>query len=310
VRTGRLVLATRGSQLALAQTEGIAGALRSAWPGLEVELLVVRTRGDAGPALTPDELGAGAFVNEVRAAVADGRAAAAVHSYKDLPTAPVPGIAVAAVPKRGDPRDALVSRRGVVMTYLEPGSRIGTGSRRRAAQLERRRSDLEVVPLRGNVDSRLRRLDDGELDAIVVAAAGLERLGLADRISEAFDVDVMVPAAGQGALAIETRQDDEDACALVASLHDPDTGFATAVERVCLAVLGAGCNAPVGVHAALGPEHMRLEGIVLGERGREAARIQWSGPRAMEAEEAGTVLAELLTETGARNILAESPGWR
>jgi hydroxymethylbilane synthase len=163
------------------------------------------------------------------------------------------------------------------------------------------------VPLRGNVDSRLRRLDEGELDAIVVAYAGLRRLGFAERIAEAFDVDVMVPAAGQGALAVEARQDDDEAADLLAPLNHNDTEFATRVERACLASLGAGCNAPVGVHASLDAEDMHLEGIVLGERGRDAARIQWRGPRAKDPEEAGSVLAELLTETGARRILDESP---
>lgn len=306
VRSGisTLILATRGSALALAQTELVATALRATHAGLTVRVEVVSTRGDAEPAEPVEALGAGAFVTEVQAAVLEGRADVAVHSYKDLPTRPLAGMTVAAVLQRADPRDALVSRRGVVLAYLEEGARVGTGSRRRAAQLLRRRRDLNVTPIRGNVDTRLARLDEGSFDAIVVAAAGLARLGMRARIAEAFDVEVMVPAAAQGAVALETREGDETVGMLLAPLHHTDTAFEVEAERATLAALGAGCNAPVGVLARALPDSMTIDGVVLTDDGRRAAKIRWSGPRAMPAVEVGEVLAELLTQTGAREILA------
>mgnify|MGYP003375953208 CR=1 FL=1 len=190
----RLVLATRGSALALAQANHVADALRAAWPGLAVDLTIIRTIGDAVTDRSVAEIGQGVFVREVQQAVLDGSADIAVHSYKDLPTAPADGLRVAAVPLRADARDCLVSAGGRALSYMPPGARIGTGSARRRAQLLRRNRALIVEPLRGNVDTRLGRAAAGDLDGIVLAAAGLRRLGLADRITEAFDTDVMVPA--------------------------------------------------------------------------------------------------------------------
>jgi hydroxymethylbilane synthase len=286
----------------LAQTEHVADALRDAHPTLEVRLEIVDTRGDTD-ARPVEALGAGAFVTEVQRAVLEGRADVAVHSYKDLPTRPHPGLHVAAVVRRADPRDALVTRRGVVLSYLEEGSSIGTGSRRRAAQLRRRRRDLRVEAIRGNVDTRLRRLDAGDFDAIVIAAAGLIRLGLAGRITEAFDVEEMVPAAAQGAVALETREGDRDSEQMVLPLHDPDSAFEVEAERSTLAALGAGCNAPVGVNARALGQTMQIDGIVLTDDGKRAAKIRWSGPRTMPANEVGSILAELLTQSGAEEIL-------
>ncbi len=280
--------------------------MRAAHPDLTVRIDIVSTRGDAESAEPVESLGVGAFVTEVQAAVLEGRADIAVHSFKDLPTRPLAGMTVAAVTRRADARDALVSRRGVVLAYLGEGARVGTGSRRRAAQLRRRRHDLQVVPIRGNVDTRVALLDEGDLDAIVVAAAGLIRLGLRERIAEAFDVEVMVPAAAQGAVALEVREGDEVAGRLVAALHHADTAFEVDAERATLAALGAGCNAPVGVLAQARTDSMTIDGVVLTDDGRRAAKIRWSGPRTMPASEVGEVLAELLTQTGAREILAAS----
>jgi len=306
--TDRLVVATRGSQLALAQAEAVARDLRATWPGRELEVVfeIVRTRGDDLLDRSVEAIGKGAFVKEVQAAVLDGRADVAVHAYKDLPTDPTPGLRVTAVPMRADPRDVLVSGTGKVLQYLPKGTRVGTGSGRRGGQLLRRRGDLLVLPIRGNVDTRLAKLDAGEFDAIVLAAAGLDRLGRLDRVSEYFDHDQMIPAPGQGALALEIRADDARIAALLAPLHDEHTAYAVLAERTCLKSLGGGCNVPIGVHALTDGDTMAIYGVVLTPDGTRAARMRWSGPW-RQAEDLGETLAELLMSIGAREILAGKP---
>lgn len=299
----RIVLATRGSALARAQANHVADGLRAAWPGLAVDVQIVRTLGDDITDRTVAEIGQGVFVGEVQRAVLDGRADIAVHSYKDLPTAPAAGLRIAAVPLREDARDCLVSASGRVMSYMPPGARIGTGSARRRAQLLRRNPALAVEPIRGNVDTRLGRVADGDLDGVVLAAAGLRRLGLAGRISEAFDTDVMVPAPAQGALALEVRDDDVEAGACVQALHDDWTGDAVTAERTCLALLGGGCHAPIGIHAVTDGETIALVGIVSLPDGSKSARLRWRAPSQAPAE-AGSILADLLMASGAGAILA------
>lgn len=301
----RLVLATRGSALALAQANHVAEALRAAWSGLAVELLVIRTLGDAEVDRSVAEIGQGVFVREVQQAVFDGRADVAIHSYKDLPTTPADGLRVAAVPRREDARDCLVSATGRVLAYMPPGARIGTGSPRRRAQLLRRNKALAVEPLRGNVDTRLHRVAAGDLDAIVIAAAGLRRLGLADRITEAFDTDVMVPAPAQGALALEIRTDDLGTGEAVGALHDAWSADAVAAERTCLALLGGGCHAPIGVHAVTDGETIAMVGIVSRPDGSKSARLRWK-THTQTPTDAGAMLADLLMASGAGAILAES----
>lgn len=303
-----LRIATRGSALALAQSRWVAERLQAAWPDrpLDVQLLVVRTQGDQVQDRPVAQIGQGVFVTEVRAALLDGRADLAVHSYKDLPTATTEGLEVLALPPREDARDALVSRDGRVLQYLPEGSRIGTGSGRRGGQLLRRRPDLEILPLRGNVDSRLARLDSGDLDGIVLAAAGLRRLGLTERITECFDVDQMIPAPAQGALALEGRAGDARVRDLVAPLNDEATAFAILAERSCLAALGGGCSVPIGIHAAVEAERMRILGVVLTPDGTRTARMQWSGPL-RAAREIGETLAELLVSIGADRIVRGEP---
>lgn len=303
-----LRIATRGSALALAQSRWVAERLRSAWSDrpLDIELVVLRTQGDRVQDRPVAQIGQGVFVTEVRAALLEGNADLAVHSYKDLPTAPAEGLAVLAVPPREDPRDALISRDGRVLQYLPEGSRIGTGSGRRAGQLLRRRPDLEILPIRGNVDSRLSRLESGDLDAIVLAAAGLRRLGLAERITECFDVDQMIPAPAQGALAIEGRVGDGRVLELLAPLNDDDSAFAILAERTCLAALEGGCSVPIGIHAAVDADRMRILGVVLTPDGTRTARMQWSGPL-RAAREIGETLAELLVSIGADRIVRGEP---
>lgn len=302
----RVVIATRGSRLALAQAEAVAAELRQHWPGLAVELSTIRTQGDVDLDSPVTGIGKGAFVNEVRQALLDGAADLAVHSYKDLPTDPAPGLIVAAVPMRADPRDVMVSRYHRPFTYLPEGAKIGTGSQRRAAQILRRRGDVCVLPIRGNVDTRLAKLAAGEFDAIVLAAAGLDRLGRRDEISEYFDTDTMIPAPGQGALALEARASDADTARLVAPLHDESSAYAVLAERTCLDRLGGGCNTPIGIFAITDGETMFIHGIVATQDGTRAARLRWTGPW-RQAEYVGETLSELLLAAGAGEILSGTP---
>lgn len=302
-RPERLVLATRGSKLALAQADETARALEATWPELAVDIQVERTRGDDLLDAAITDIGKGAFVNEVRDAVLAGRADLAVHSYKDLPTETVSGLRVAAVPPREDARDVLISASGKAFVYLPPGTRIGSSSTRRAAQLLRRRADLKVTPIRGNVDTRLRKLEAGEVDGLLLAAAGLARLGLLERVTEYFDADLLIPAAGQGALALEIRAEDDRVARWLAPLHDPATAYAVNAERSCLRRLGGGCQAPIGIHATTDGETMTITGIVAWADGTRAARMRWSGP-CRPAEEVGSILADLLDAAGAREILS------
>jgi hydroxymethylbilane synthase len=248
-----LRVGTRPSALAVAQSGWVAERLRAA--GHPAELVTVATPGDRSSAPIA-QLGVGVFVSALRDALAAGEVDVAVHSYKDLPTAPDPRLALAAVPSREDPRDALVARGGLVLGALPPGSTVGTGSPRRTAQLEALGLGLQVLPIRGNVDTRLRKVADGELDAVVVAAAGLRRLGRVDEATELLDPLQMLPAPAQGALAVECRaedllgRDDRELCAVLARvLDDAPTRAAVTAERAVLATLEAGCSAPVGALA-------------------------------------------------------------
>ncbi|MEJ3652394.1 hydroxymethylbilane synthase [Actinomycetes bacterium KLBMP 9759] len=246
--TGRpLRVGTRPSKLATAQSGLVAERLRAA--GHPAELVEISTIGDRSGAPIA-ELGVGVFVSALREALADGTVDIAVHSYKDLPTAPDPRLVLAAVPQREDPRDALVARDGLVLGELPSGSRVGTGSMRRTAQLKALGLGLEVVPIRGNVDTRVGKVTSGELDAVVVAAAGLRRLGRIGEASELLDPLQMLPAPAQGALAVECRIGDIDLVKILgATLEDESTRAAVAAERAVLAGLEAGCSAPIGALA-------------------------------------------------------------
>ena len=290
----------------MAQTDEVADELRARWAGLEVRLEVVRTQGDDLQDRPVAAIGPGAFVTEVRRALLEGRADLAVHSYKDLPTEPAGGLTVAAVPQRIDPRDVLVSRRGVTFSFLPEGAVIGTGSARRRAQLLRRRGDLVIQDLRGNVDTRLAKVKSGEVDAVVLAAAGLIRLGMRSAIVEYIDSDIMIPAPAQGALALEIRDGDADTAALVAPLHEPLSAYSVLAERTCLARLGGGCSKPIGIFAMTDEETMFIHGVVAAEDGSRAARLRWTGPF-RQAEDVGATLAELLLAAGAREILSGIP---
>ncbi|MCC8244324.1 hydroxymethylbilane synthase [Saccharothrix luteola] len=242
-----LRIGTRGSALALAQTGHVADALREA--GANVEIVTISTPGDRSSAPIA-EIGIGVFTSALRDALANGEIDVAVHSYKDLPTAPDPRLSLAAVPLREDPRDALVARDGLTLGELPTGAKVGTGSPRRAAQLNALGLGIEVVALRGNVDTRIRKVADGELDAVVLARAGIARLGRTAEITETLEPIQMLPAPAQGALAVECRVDDVDAEHLLQStLDDSASRAAVAAERALLAALEAGCSAPVGALA-------------------------------------------------------------
>jgi hydroxymethylbilane synthase len=275
----RLVLATRGSPLALAQAALVEHALRER--GHRVERLPLVTTGDrrSAAAGTPPQGAKGLFVKELEEALLDGRADLAVHSAKDLPAELPAGLAIGAVPPRADPRDVLIGPPGG-LDALPPGARVATGSPRRRAQLLAVRPDLEMVEMRGNVDTRLRRLAEGRADAIVLAAAGLARLGLAPPGTEPLDPEISVPAPGQGALALEVRTDRAEVLELLASLDDPASRDCLLAERAALAGLGGDCLAPVGAFAApVGDGRLRLDAFVAAPDGSGAARLRLHGDR-------------------------------
>ncbi|QWF79893.1 hydroxymethylbilane synthase [Amycolatopsis sp. CA-230715] len=253
-------IGTRASKLALAQTGTIAAALEQA--GATVEIVEVSTPGDRSSAPIA-QIGVGVFTSALREALAAKTIDVAVHSYKDLPTAPEPGLVIAAVPPRADPRDALVARDGLTLGELPPGSRVGTGSHRRMAQLRALGLGLEVVAIRGNIDTRMRKVTDGEFDAVVLAKAGLDRIGRTDAITETVDPIQMLPAPAQGALAIECRVDDFDVEHLLRStVDDETTRLAVTAERAMLATLEVGCSAPVGALAEV-VEDLDADGAVI-----------------------------------------------
>ncbi|OPX16692.1 hydroxymethylbilane synthase [Gordonia sp. i37] len=302
---------TRGSLLARTQTQTIIDALIAA--GHPAESVIIKTAGDASAAPVA-EIGVGVFTTALRNALHDGRIDVAVHSYKDLPTAPDPGLVIAAVPPREDPRDALVSKGRQVLGELPPGSTIGTSAPRRAAQLKALGLGLEIRPLRGNLDSRLGKVASGELDAVVVARAGLVRIGRADEVTEAFDPVVLLPAPAQGALAVECRSDDAQLVRTLAELDDESTRASVDAERAVLAALEAGCTAPVGAIAEVVESldddgrifvELSLRAAVAAEDGSDVIRASVVGP-VDRADQLGRDLAAELLELGAGELVDSS----
>jgi hydroxymethylbilane synthase len=244
-----LIVGTRGSRLALAQTALVADALRRSGRTISIDVKEIVTQGDRDAKPMSEIGGQGVFTKAIEDALLRGDIDVAVHSMKDLPPKLTAGLAIAAIPQRGDPRDALVTRDGRKLAELPAGARIGTGSARRAVQLRALRPDVEPVDIRGNVDTRIRKVDGGEYDAAVLAMAGFERLGLAARVSQVFSINEMVPSPGQGALAVQVRVGDDVAWDAVEALDHRQTRIAVAYERAFLAQLGEGCSLPVGAHA-------------------------------------------------------------
>lgn len=303
-----LRLGTRASALATTQSGHVADLVRERL-GREVELVEVSTEGDVNRAPLASMGGTGVFVSALRDALLDGRVDLAVHSLKDLPTYPADGIALPAVPPREDPRDVVVARDGLTLGELPVGSRVGTGSPRRVSQLAALGLGLELQDIRGNVDTRIRKVRDGEVDAVVLARAGLARLGRLDEATEVLDPLQMLPAPGQGALAIECRSADTDLVELLARLDDPATRAAVTAERAVLSTLEAGCSAPLGALADVvegeDGEELWLRAVALSADGGLTVRMSLSGPVA-DAAGLGTRLASDMLAEGAADLM-EAP---
>jgi hydroxymethylbilane synthase len=304
--TTTLRLGTRGSELARTQSQAVADALTAA-TGTPVELVHILTEGDRSSAAIAQLGGTGVFVAAIRRALLEGSVDLAVHSYKDLPTAPEPGLRIAAVPLREDPRDALVARDGLTLGELPPGSKVGTGAPRRVAQLRALGLGLDIVPIRGNVDTRLGRVAAGDLDAVVVARAGLARLGRLGEITETLDPLQVLPAPAQGALAVECRTSDARTRELLGRLEDATVRACVVAERSTLAALEAGCSAPVAAYAELaegesGPE-LFLRASVTAIDGSDAVRGSITGPLP-DAAALGRALATELLDRGAAELMA------
>lgn len=296
-------LGTRRSALALAQSGGVAATLIAA-TGEDVELVEITTRGDTDPGAIAQIGGTGVFVNAIRDALLAGEVDVAVHSLKDLPTAPAEGLTIAAIPTREDPRDVLCSPAGLTLGELPEGARVGTGSPRRTAQLRALGLGLEIVPIRGNVDTRLKKAIDGEVDAVVLARAGLARLDRLDAVSEVLDPIQVLPAPGQGALAVECRTDSPFAGVLRA-LDDPDTRACVTAERALLRALEAGCTAPVGALADLADDELYLRGVACAPDGSDMVRQSLTGP-VDDPEALGRRLAAILLDDGAAELMGEA----
>ena len=301
--TGRVRIGTRGSQLALRQAEEIAAGLRRAWPGLVVELAAIRTSGDhLATAHLAEVGGKGLFVQEIDEALREGRVDLAVHSLKDLPAERPKGLVLAAFPRREDPRDVLVAATAPRVDSLPPGARVGTSSLRRSVQLVARRPDLVAAPIRGNVDTRLRKLRLGEYDALVLAAAGLQRLGLLDATATPLDPDEMLPAVGQGTLGVEAREGDARILELAAALTDDETRTATLAERAFLETVGGTCTTPLAAYARRTAAGLRLDAFVATPDGTRVLRDGDVGdPAAPQA--LGRRLAARLLAAGAGDII-------
>jgi len=301
-----LRIATRGSALALWQANHIRERLAQLH-GIESELIRIRTSGDkfqgASVAQVSEQAGTkGIFIKELEEALLAGTADLAVHSMKDVPTENPAGLVFPAITKREDVRDCLISRDGAKLKDLACGARVGTSSLRRQAQLRHHRPDLELLDLRGNVDTRLKKVAAGEFDAIVLATAGMNRLGVSDKITQILPPEIMLPAVGQGALGIEARVDDRETLQLVAALDDPESHEAVTAERALLRELEGGCQIPLGAWARRENGELRLEACVFSADGKEFVRKDLRG-RPEEAEELGVRLGQILIEAGADRIL-------
>ncbi len=295
-------IGTRGSTLALAQTTWVREKLVEKYPGASIETILIHTSGDRFSEASVKAIGGkGIFTKEIEDALLRNEIDIAVHSMKDLPTELPAGLIVAAVPQREDSRDVLVSAGARKLSELVAGAKVGTGSLRRSAQLVHYRRDLRVVPIRGNVDTRLKKLDQGECDALVMAAAGLKRIGREERIAEYVSNDVCLGAAGQGALGLESREEESIRVEL-SFLHDPATFAEVTAERSFLNRLGGGCHVPVGARGVADGENLELFGVVANPDGSSLFRGEISGSVA-DAEELGCELAERLLSQGAQKIL-------
>jgi len=303
-----LTIGTRASKLALVQTDIVRASLLRLRPDLDIRIEHITTRGDVVQDRPLSEIGGnGLFITQIEDALRAGRIDLAAHSAKDLPSTLLPDMVLPTFLPRADARDVLISRDNALLTRLPIGARVGTSSPRRTCQLRSLRPDLTLLDIRGNVDTRLRKLDEGQYDAIVLAAAGLERLGLLDRVTEWLDPQAFVPAVGQGALAIEVRADDSFMLELARGLNDPDTSTAVRAERAFLARLGGGCSLPVGAYATFVEGKLNITGLIGSIEAAEGTIIrgEYVG-NPQSPEEAGVALAESLLARGGREVVEAS----
>ncbi len=299
-----LIIGSRGSQLALVQSHAIADALRDANPGLTIDVEIIHTKGDKILDVPLAKIGGkGLFTKELEVALIEKQVDLAVHSLKDLPTEFPDGLMLAAVPAREIPYDAFVCAKWNDLDDMPAGAKVGTSSLRRQAQVLARRPDLQVKDLRGNVETRLRKVQEGVVDAAILACAGLERLGLFDAIRSRLTEDIMVPAPAQGALGIEIRSDDDDTRTILESVADPTATIETTAERSCLAALEGGCQVPIGALARLTGTKLHLTACVCSLDGTTALRAECDG-QAADAEELGRAAANRLLEQGASELIA------
>ncbi|MSQ12333.1 MAG: hydroxymethylbilane synthase [Dehalococcoidia bacterium] len=298
-----VVLGTRGSPLALAQTEEVLQLLRNAHPDRAFRTRVIKTTGDVAAQVPLDTIGRGAFSSELEQALLAREIDVAVHSLKDLPGQLFDGLAIAATPERADPRDVLVSRDDLTLERLPPGALVGTSSPRRAALVREARPDLRTDPVRGNVDTRLRKLVAGQYSALILAAAGLSRLGLLERVTEFLDPERFVPAIGQGILGVEARDDDPEVLGLLRPLDHESTRVAAEAERGFLQRVGGGCKVPVAAYATIHGNVVRIRGLVASPDGTRVYRRVLDAP-ARQAGEVGARLWQALESAGASDLLA------
>ena len=298
-----LKIGTRGSKLALWQANWVKSTLNTRHPSLSVDLVIIKTKGDKILDVPLAKVGGkGLFVKEIEEALLNGRIDLAVHSMKDMPSEIPKGLCIGAIPERENPQDVLISKKGLLLSQLEPGARIGTSSLRRAAQLLRARPDLRVFPLRGNLDTRLKKLETENLDAIVLAAAGVKRLGLENRITEFLDENIMLPAVGQGALCIEIRQNDPEVAPMVAKLEHRQTRTIIMGERAFLNRLEGGCQVPIAAHGKIDNTRFTLCGLVATVDGKTLIKETFSGPEG-SSETIGVELADHLVSMGAKTLM-------
>lgn len=300
-----LIIGTRQSLLALWQSNHIASLLRKQYPDCQVTLKKIVTKGDRILDVPLAQIGGkGLFTKEIETELLDGTVDLAVHSLKDMPTVLPEGLCLTAITTRANVGDAFVSNKYASFSELPQGAVLGTSSLRRKAQLLAVRPDLKIVDLRGNVDTRLRKLDEGQMDAIILAAAGLERLGHADRIREIIPTTVCLPAVGQGALAIECRSDNKEVRDMLAFLNDLPTKQATDAERAFLGLIEGGCQVPIGVHAEVENDNVKIEAVIASLNGSKVLRNNITGP-AVNAADLGRKLGQQMLAEGGEQILAD-----
>ncbi len=304
----KIKIGTRGSKLALAQTHDVARRLREIAPEIDVEICVIKTQGDVLKDVSLAQIGGqGVFVKEIEEALLDGRVDLAVHSMKDVPGEIPEGLTFAAIPKREDARDVWVTRDATEIEFLPKGAKIGTGSQRRGAQIKAFRPEVEIVPLRGNIDTRLKKIDTDNLAGVILAAAGMKRLGYERTISRFLPTQIMLPAVGQGALGLQTRAGDTELIALCGRLNHPVTHAEVTAERAYLRALGGGCRLPIAAYGLIEEGRLGLEGFLGAPDGSEYIRDKvWGHPA--EADALGQKLADRILQKGGRRLLAELNG--